>query len=72
MPAKIALLLYLDYLIDPGFQGVNRPFVVLFENTTDRAIHIKYYLPAVEVKDYNVMIDGQNFFDQPVKSNKNI
>ena len=29
----------------------------------------KYYLPTVEVKDYNVMIDGQNFLDQPVKNN---
>ena len=25
------------------------------------------YLPKVEIKDYNVMIDGKNFFDQPVK-----
>ena len=29
-----------------------------------------YYLPNVEIKDYNVMIDGKNFFDQPVKNNK--
>ena len=27
----------------------------------------KYFLP-VEIKDYNVMIDGRNFFDQPVKN----
>ena len=26
---------YLDYLIDPSFQGVNRRFVLSFENTTD-------------------------------------
>ena len=26
------------------------------------------YLPKVEIKDYNVMIDGKNFFDQPVKN----
>ena len=25
--------------------------------------------PTVEIKDYNVMIHGQNFFDQPVKNN---
>ena len=60
---------YLDYLIDPGFQGVNRLFALLFENTTDRAVHIKYYLPTVEIKGYNVMINGQNFFFQPVKNN---
>ena len=25
-----------------------------------------YYLPKVETKDYNVMIDGKNFFNQPI------
>ena len=25
----------LDYLLNPGFQGVNRPFVSSFENSTD-------------------------------------
>ena len=37
------------------------------KNTTDKTVHTKYYLPTVETKDYNVMIDGQNFFDQSVK-----
>ena len=63
---------YLDYLINPSFEGVNRIFVLSFENTTDRIVHTKYFLPTVEIKDYNVMIDGQNFFDQPVKIFKNI
>ena len=53
---------YLDYLIDPSFQGVNRLFVLRLDNTTDRTVHRKYFLPIV-------MIDGQNFFDQPVKGN---
>ena len=48
---------------------VNRPFVLLFENIADRTVHVKYYLPTVEMKDYNVMINGQNVFDQSVKSN---
>ena len=30
----------------------------------------KYYLPNVEIKDYNVMIDGKNFFDQLIKNDK--
>ena len=59
---------HLDYLI-PSFQGVNRCFALSFENTTDRTIHRKYYLPTVEIEDYNVMINGQNFFDQLVKNN---
>ena len=32
-------------------------------------MHTKYYLPIVEITDYNVMIDVQNLFDQPVKPN---
>ena len=31
----------------------------------------KYYLPTVEIKDYNVTIDGQNFFNKPIKNNLN-
>ena len=60
---------YLDFLTDPSFQGVNRPFASWFENTDDRKVPTKYYLPTLEIKDYNVMIDGQNFLDQPVKNN---
>ena len=55
---------YLDYLIDPSFQEVNRLFVLSFENSTDRTVHTKYYLPTAEMKNYNVMIDGQNIFDK--------
>ena len=47
------------------FQELN--IAVLFENRTDREVHTGYCLPKVELKDYNVMIDWRNFFDQPVK-----
>ena len=59
---------YLNYSINPSFQGVNRLFVLSFENENDRTSHSTYYLPKVEIKDYNVMIDGRNFFDQPINS----
>ena len=52
---------YLDYLINPSFEGVNRLFVLSFENTKDRIVRRKYFLPTVEIKDYNVMIDGKTF-----------
>ena len=39
-----------------------------FENGKDRKVYICYYLPKVEIKEYNVLIDGKNFFDYPVKS----
>ena len=40
----------------------------MFENAEDRKVRTKYNLPKVEIKNYNVMIDGKNFFDQSVKS----
>ena len=52
---------YLHYLIDPSFQGVNRLFVLSFWNVRDRTLHTGYYLPKVEITDYNVMIDGKTF-----------
>ena len=52
---------YLDILVDPSFQGVNRLFVLSFENENDRAVQTEYYLLTVEIKDYNVVIDGRNF-----------
>ena len=59
---------YLDFLTDSSFQGVNRLLVLSFENKDDRTVHTKYYLATVEIKDYNVMIVGKNFFYQPVKN----
>ena len=59
---------YLNYLINPSFQGVNRIFVLSFENEYGRTSHSTYYLPKVEIKDYNILIDGRNFFDQPINS----
>ena len=60
---------YLNYLINYlNFQGVNRRFVLSFENQDDRTSHSTYYLPKAEIKKYNVMIDGRNFFDQPINS----
>ena len=48
---------YLYFLINPSFQGVNRLFVLSFENNEDRTVHTNCYFPLVEIKDYNVMID---------------
>ena len=39
-----------------------------YENEDARKSPSTYYLPKVEIKDYNVMIDGENFFDQPINS----
>ena len=60
----------LNHLVEPSFQGVNRLFVIVFENDTQRTSSKGYYLPKVKIKNYNVMINGGNFFDQPIKDNK--
>ena len=52
---------YLDYLIDPNFQGVNRLFLLSFENNMVKTGRKEYFLPKVEREDYNVMIAGQRF-----------
>ena len=43
---------YLNHLFDTSFQGVNRLFVLSFENEDDRRSNSNYYLPKVEIKDY--------------------
>ena len=63
---------YLNHLVEPSFLGINRLFVLSFENDAQITSSKIYYLPNVEIKDYNVMIDGKNFFDQPVKKKKKI
>ena len=42
----------------------------MFEDDAQRTSNKRYYIPNVEIKDYNVMTDGKNFFDQPIKNNK--
>ena len=58
----------LNYLIDPAFTPANRLFVSSFENEIDRTCFSKYYVPKVEIKDFNVLIDGKSFFEIPVKN----
>ena len=60
---------HLDFLTDPRFERVNRLFVLAFENNGGTTSYTRHYLPLAEIKDYNVVIDRQNFPDQPVKNN---
>ena len=57
----------LNYLIDPTFEKVNRLFVLSFENEDDRTSYHEYYVPNVEIKNYNALIDGNPFFELHVK-----
>ena len=46
----------LNHLVEPSFQGVNRLFILAFENDDQRTSTNGYYLPNVEIKNYNIMI----------------
>ena len=61
----------LNYLIDPTFTNVNRLSVLSFSrnnNTNSRYSYSNYYKPKVEIKTFNVLIDGKSFFDLPLKN----
>ena len=47
----------LNYLVEPSFQGVNRLFVLAFEDNEERTSNKGYYIPNVEIKDYSVLIE---------------
>ena len=69
------------FSLDTSFQGVNRLFAFAFNNTTEdvagnsvssttngiqRDIHRKYFLQRVNITNYNVLLDGRTFYDQPI------
>ena len=60
----------LNYLIDPAFTKVNRLFVLSLENENDRTSFSKYYVPKVDIKDFNVLINRKIFFDILIKNNE--
>ena len=35
-------------------------------NRVERNSHTKYFLPWININNYNVLIDGRNFYDQPI------
>ena len=61
-------------LLNASFQGVKRLFVLAYviaaDDNADQEPGIKdnkkYFLPRGEIKNYNVLIDGRNFYDQPI------
>ena len=58
--------------LDPSFQGVNRLFVMAYDNfntnRTTRDGRTRYYLPTIDINKYNVIIDGRNFYDNPIEN----
>ena len=58
----------LDFLIDPSFWGVNRLFILSFKDRRVWQSYKQFFVSTVEIKDYNVVLDWRNFFDQPVRN----
>ena len=57
--------------LDPSFQGVNRLFVMAYDNVnayrSTRDGRTRYYLPTIDINKY-VIIDGRNFYNNPIES----
>ena len=57
--------------LDPSFQSVNRLFVIAYNRANDQLTRNgqrKYYFPRISLNKYNVIIDGRNFYDNPIES----
>ena len=63
------------FSLDASFPGVRRLFVLTFDNNdngakkVERNSHTKYFLPRVittSKSNYNLLIDGRKFYDQPI------
>ena len=57
--------------LDPSFQGVNRLFVMAYNRANGQPTRNgqrKHYLPRIDLEKYNVIIDGRNFYDNPIES----
>ena len=63
---------HLNHLIGPTFTKVYRLFILSFENEEGRTYFSKHYVPKVEIKDFNVLIDEKRFFDVTVKIKRSL
>ena len=62
---------YIRELLDSSWQGVKRLFVLVYNNSEgDNKVSVdsfkKYSLPRFKIENYNIKIDGRNFYDQPI------
>ena len=57
--------------LDPSFQGVNRLFVMAYNRANGQPTRNgqqKLNFPRIDLEKYNVIIDGRNFYDNPIES----
>ena len=62
----------LNYLIDPTFIKADQLFVLSFENEDDKKSFSKQYTRKIVIKDFNVLIVVNSFFEVPVKNKDKI
>ena len=59
------------YFLESNFIGINRLFVLVYSNRNDDVKRFnakRYYLTKGIIKNYNVIINGKNIYDQPTDS----
>ena len=69
--AAINDIKYIRELLDSSCQGVNRLFILAYNNTSGNNqvsvdLYKKYILPRIKIENYNIKIDGRNFYGQPI------
>ena len=62
---------YIREFLYSSWQGVKRLFVLVYNNTAGNDqvsvdSYKKYFLPRVKIDNYNIEINGRNFYDQPI------
>ena len=59
------------YFLESNFVGLNRLLPLVNSNAGDNAKKYKawrYYLPKVNIENYNIIINWQKFYNQPIDS----
>ena len=57
---------YIRELLDANYQWLKILFILAYDNTVTADFHRRYFLPRVKIKNYNIEIDGRNFYGQPI------
>ena len=63
----------LNKTVDSSWQGVKGLFVLAYNNTAGNDqvsvdSYTKYFLPRVKIHNYDIEIDGRNFYNQPINN----
>ena len=58
--------------LNPSYKEAKRQFVFVYDDTDDNRVtvnsHQKYLLRRLQIENYNIQIDGESFYDQPINN----